>query len=137
MPNLDLGEVWREIAANIREVMHADAVAVSLHDPTSGKARVFAIDCRHGKGNLKEELLLTPSAAAKRAFDTLKPVVIDALERDELSSEAYDIVAVEGIKALCAIPLVNHGRALGIMSVSPKTETPITSDGGEFLSPTS
>jgi hypothetical protein len=100
--NLDLREVVRAIAANIREVIHADAVAVSLPDPTSGKARVFAMDFPHGKGNLKEELLLTPSGAPKRAFDTLKPVVIDGLERDELPSEMYDIVAVEGIKAVCA-----------------------------------
>jgi hypothetical protein len=60
------------------------------------------MDFPHGKGNLKEELLLTPSGAPKRAFDTLKPVVIDGLERDELPSEMYDIVAVEGIKAVCA-----------------------------------
>jgi formate hydrogenlyase transcriptional activator len=34
--NLDLREVLRAIAANIRVVIHADAVAVSLPDPTSG-----------------------------------------------------------------------------------------------------
>src|SRR5260370_25425788 len=106
--NLDLREVLRAIATNIREVIHADAVAVSLLDPTSGKARVFAMDFPHGKGNLKEELLLTPSAAAKPAFYTLKPVVIDALERDELSSEAYDIMSGEGIKAVCALLLRNR-----------------------------
>src|SRR5260370_6816538 len=125
--NLDLREVVRAIAANIREVIHADAVAVSLPDPTSGKARVFAMDFPHGKGNLKEELLLTPSAAPKRAFDTLKPVVIDALERDELSSAAYDIVAVEAIKALCAIPLANPTRPPRIMSVPHTPPPPFTS----------
>ena len=98
--NLDLREVLRAIAANIREVIHADAVAVSLLDPTSGKARVFAMDFPHGKGVLREELLITPGAASKQALDTLKPVVINALERDELSSEMYDIAGCGGHKGL-------------------------------------
>src|ERR1700683_4673775 len=60
--SLDLREVLRAIAANIREVMHADAVAVSLPDRASGKSRVFAMDFPHGKGVIKEELFFTPSA---------------------------------------------------------------------------
>src|SRR5579863_9865212 len=71
--NLDLREVLRAIAANIREVMHADAVAVSLPDPISKKSRVLAVDFPHGKGVIKEELLLPLSSEAKRAMDTLKP----------------------------------------------------------------
>jgi formate hydrogenlyase transcriptional activator len=132
--NLDLREVFRAIAANIREVIHGDAVAVSLPDQTSGKSRIFAMDFPHGKGILKEELLFTPSGAVKQVLDTLKPVVIDALERGKLSSEAYDIAAVEGIKTFCGIPLVNRGRVLGILSISRKTETPFTSDDIDFLS---
>src|SRR6476660_6125398 len=75
--SLDLREVLRAVAANIREVIHADAVVVSLPDAASGKSRVFAMDFPHGKGVMKEELFFTPSAAAKKAMDTLKPVVID------------------------------------------------------------
>src|ERR1700724_2564878 len=84
--SLDLREVLRVIAANIREVIHADAVVVSLPDAASGKNRAFAVDFPHGKGVIKEELLVTPSAAAKRAMDTLKPVVVDTRKRDEFVS---------------------------------------------------
>ena len=66
--SLDLREVLRAIAANIREVIHADAVVVSLPDVASGKSRVFAVDFPHGKGVIKEELLVTPSAAARRRW---------------------------------------------------------------------
>jgi hypothetical protein len=47
--SLDLREVLRSIAANIREVIHADAVVVSLPDVASGKFRAFAVDFPHGK----------------------------------------------------------------------------------------
>jgi hypothetical protein len=73
--SLDLRETLRAIAANIREVVHAHAVSVWLADAASGKFRVFALDFPHGKGVIKEELVVTPSAAAKKAMDTLKPVV--------------------------------------------------------------
>src|ERR1700726_2973322 len=105
--SLDLREVLRAIAANIREVIHADAVTVSLPDAASEKYRVFAMDFPHGKGVVREELLVTPSGASKKAMDTLKPVVINTWEPNDLAFEASAIVAAEGIKALCNIPLVN------------------------------
>jgi formate hydrogenlyase transcriptional activator len=78
-------------------------------------------------------LLVTPSDAAKKAMDTLKPVVIDPLERNELPSETYDVVAAEEIEAFCNIPLVNHGRALGILSILPTTNMPFSPEDVDFL----
>jgi len=70
--SLDLREVLRAIAANIRQVIQADLVTVSLPDGASGKIRVFAIDFPHGKGLIKEDLLVAPSTAVRKAMDTLK-----------------------------------------------------------------
>jgi transcriptional regulator with GAF, ATPase, and Fis domain len=122
--SLNLREVLRAVAANIREVIHADAVVVSLPDIASGKSRVIAVDFPHGKGAVKEEVTVTLNPANKKAIDTLKPVVICTRERAELTAEAYEIVATEGIKAICLIPLVNRGRVLGTLSISRTTETP-------------
>ena len=132
--NLELRDLLRAIAANIREVIRADAVTVALPDAASEKFRVFAMDFPHGKGVAKEELLVTPSAAVKKALDSLKPVVVDMRERNELASDASDIVAAEGIKAFCNIPLANRGRALGILSILRTTETPFSPGDVDFLS---
>jgi formate hydrogenlyase transcriptional activator len=131
--SLDLREVLRAIAANIREVIHADAVAVSLIDAGSEKFRVFAIDFPHGKGVVKEELLITPSAAAKKAMDTLKPVVIDTREPEEFVAGTTEIAVAEGIKANCIIPLVTRGRVLGILAPARTTETPFLPEDVDFL----
>src|SRR5271154_719892 len=124
--SLDLREVLRAIAENIREVIHADAVTVALPDAASDKYRVFAMDFPHGKGVIKEELLVTPSAAVKRAIDTLKPVVFEP--------DPYGLGSAEGLKAACNIPLVNRGRVLGILSILRTTETPLTPEDVDFLS---
>src|ERR1700741_2522878 len=132
--SLDLREVLRAVAANIREVIDADAVAVALPDAASGKFRVFAVDFPYGKGVIKEELLLPLSSEAKRAMDTLKPIVSDPRERGEHEPEPYDVAAAEGLKAVCSIPLVDRGRALGILSILRTSEAPFTPEDVDFLS---
>jgi formate hydrogenlyase transcriptional activator len=133
--NLDLRGVLRTVASSIRELMHADAVAVSQPDATSGKFRLIAVDFPYGKGVIKEELLYTPGAAGRRAADTLKPVVGYAPELDERESpEVRDMAAVEGLKAFCLIPLVNYGRFLGILSILRTTETPFAPEDVDLLS---
>jgi formate hydrogenlyase transcriptional activator len=132
--SLDLREVLRSIAANIREVIHADAAAVSLPDAAAGGFRVFAMDFPHGRGVIKEELFFTPSAAGKRSMDTLKPVVVNMREQNDLGPQAYNIAAAEGIEALCCIPLVNRGRGLGLMWICRTTETPFSPEDVDFLS---
>jgi len=132
--NLQPRDLLRAIAANIREVMRADAVTVVRPDAASEKFRVLAMDFPHGKGVVKEELLITPSPAVMKALDTLKPVVINTWEPNELSSDASDLVAAEGIKTFCNIPLVNRGRALGILSILRTTETPFSPGDVDFLS---
>jgi len=134
--SLNLREVLRAIAANIREVIHADAVAVALPDAASGKFRAFAVDFPSGMGVIKEGLLVTPSASHRKAMDSLKPVVIDTHDPYDLdlASEAYDIVVAEGIKTICMIPLVNRGRALGLLSIFRRTEAPFLAEDVDFFS---
>ncbi len=132
--SLNLREVLRAIAANIREVIQADLVTVSLPDRATGQIRVFAVDFPHGKGLIKEDLLVAPSAATKKAMDTLKPVVLDSRDYDNCVSGATEIAAAEGLKTKCIIPLVNHDRVLGILCPSRTTETPFVPEDVDFLS---
>src|SRR6266853_1568757 len=127
--SLNLREVLRAIAANIRQVIHADAVTVALPDSASGKIRVFAMDFPRGKGLIKEDLLVAPSTAAKKAMDTLKPVVLDSQESDNCVSGN-----AEGIRTQCIIPLVNRDRILGLLCPSRTTETPFVPEDVDFLS---
>src|SRR6267143_84889 len=127
--SLDLREVLRAIAANILQVIHADLVTVSLPDGASGQIRGFAMEFPRGKGLIKEDLLVAPSTAAKKAMDTLKPVVLDSPESDNCVSGN-----AEGIRAQCIIPLVNRDRVLGILCPSRTTETPFVPEDVDFLS---
>src|SRR5215472_10042764 len=90
------------------------------------------MDFPHGKGFAREELLVMQPA--KDLLDSMKPVVVDWRESEGFPSEACAIAAAEGVKLSCIIPLVNHGRVLGRLSISRRTETSFTPDEVEFLS---
>ncbi|HEX2491545.1 MAG TPA: sigma 54-interacting transcriptional regulator, partial [Blastocatellia bacterium] len=135
--NLELQELLRSISANIREVMHCDAVAIALPEPGSDSFRVCALDFPYGKGFLKEDMLQSPIAGGppKRAFDTLKPVIVNAVSEDDIGREGYEILVGEGFKSHCFIPLVTRGRALGVLAIlRTTTEDAFTPEDVEFLS---
>src|SRR5205807_3865297 len=116
------------------EVIHAEGVTVSLQDAASEKFRVFAIDFPHGKGVLKEELLVRPSTAVKKALETLRPVVSHTCDGNGLISEASDIMVAEGLRAYCVIPLVNRGGATLRLSSVPTSGGTFSQEDINFLS---
>jgi formate hydrogenlyase transcriptional activator len=131
--NLKLRDLLREVAANVREVMQCDSVAVSLLHPPSAKARLYVLDFPSSKGLLREEEMFTISGAAKRVLETLKPDIVDKVTPADIAPEIFDKIMGEGVKRLCRIPLVNRGRAFGILTLARTTETAFTSENVEFL----
>jgi formate hydrogenlyase transcriptional activator len=75
--NLELKEVLRAITANVREVMRCDAVNISVAGPDPGTFRLYAVDFPGSTGFVKEEQIVTQTedSPAKRAIETLKPVI--------------------------------------------------------------
>ncbi len=131
--NLKHQELFRAIAANIREVMQCDAVAVSLLKSEPTRFKLWALDFPQGKGLIREEEIFTITGAGKRVLETLKPTIVEHYDPADVPSELYDKLVGEGAKTSCLIPLVNRGRALGVLALVRITETPFTPHDVEFL----
>lgn len=134
--NLDFRELLRAIAANVREVMHCDAVAISLVDSTAETFRIFALDFPQGKGFVREDLVFSPGKndPARQVLETLKPVVVPMTgEAKDRTSEISSLCVAEDIKVSCVIPLMNHGLALGTLAVARRTDASFTAEDIEFL----
>jgi formate hydrogenlyase transcriptional activator len=137
--SLELKDVLQAIAAKFREVMRCDAAGISLPGAEPGTFRLYAADFPGSKGFFREERIITPgeNSPAKRAFETLKPVIANP---DDGPPEGYGppnhghkLAIAEGIKAACFIPLVNRGRALGNLVLARTTADAFTEDDVEFL----
>ena len=134
--NLELHELLRAISANIREAINCEGVAVYLVDAASGVFTVHAVDYPHSKGLFNEGLQLNPPHhdPLRRAFDTLKLVIVNTDDADDIHREGYEIALAEGFKNHFFIPLASHGRALGVLAVGHTTEAVFRQEDVEFLS---
>jgi formate hydrogenlyase transcriptional activator len=131
--NLELREVLRAISASIREVMHCDAVHISITDSASRKYRLYALDFPEGKGFIKEELIIEAAGAGKRALETLQPTVRNTGDPQEFPPDLYKLMVAEGLKTQCVIPLVSRSRAIGILAINRRTDDPFLPDEIDFL----
>jgi formate hydrogenlyase transcriptional activator len=133
--NLELREVLRAVSANIRELMQCDAVGFLLYDKELGKFRLLGFDSPHGKGVVREGQLVTSDKndPGTRALEMLTAVVV-TYTNQQVSQEMYELATAEGIKTSCFIPLVNRGRALGVLGISRTTDGSFSPDDIGFLS---
>jgi formate hydrogenlyase transcriptional activator len=130
--NLKFRELLREIAANIREVIHADAAGIAFYDAASAKSRIYVVDFPNARGFVKEEILVTPGDAFMRAWESSKPVTLAANDRRELGTEIYELVVAEGLNAHCLIPLVSRDRPVGVLILARRGEG-FTAEDVDFL----
>lgn len=130
---LELREVLRATSAHIREAVRADAAGIAFFDEASDKSRIYAVDFPGAKGFVKEEILVTPGRAFKRAWKSSKPEVIERNDLDEVGPEVYELVVAEGLKAHCLIPLVSRNRPVGILILARKVESSFSSEAVDFL----
>ena len=133
--NLELKEVLRAISASVREVMRCDAVSVSLPGADPETFRVYAMDFPGGKGFAHEEKIVTQTenSPAKRAFETMKPV-ISTPNDGHPGSFGSQMAAIEGIRTVCFIPLINRGKPLGMLALARATSDAFTQEDVDFLS---
>jgi formate hydrogenlyase transcriptional activator len=131
--NLDLTELLRAVSGSIRQVMDCDLVAISLVDSESGNFRIYALDFPNSNGLLHEEVVTSHSGATMRAFETLKPVIVNQFDPAEFGPEASHIVLGEGLKTLCIAPLINRGRAIGVLGLARRKDDFFSEHDAEFL----
>jgi len=131
--NLDFTDLLRTVSGSVRQVMECDLVAISLLDSESGQFRIYALDFPNGKGFIHEELVTSQDGVSRRAFETLKPVIVNQFDPAEFGPENYQIALGEGLKTLCVAPLVNRGRAIGVLCLGRKEDNSFSEHDAEFL----
>src|SRR3984957_9275178 len=131
--NLDLTDLLRAISGNVRQVMESDLAAISLLDSESGQFRICALDFPNSNGFVREELVTSSDGLNGRAFETLKPVIMNHFDPAEFGPEGSQIIIGEGLKTICIVPLVNRGRALGVLCLARKKENSFSEHDADFL----
>ena len=133
--NLELRDLLREVAADVRRVMKCAAAGVALPDPDGSHFTFYALDFPASQGFLTEDTRIpietSPLGAAFRKG------TVELRGRPELAAdcpEACTNQAIrEGLSSGCFLPLISRGRTLGVMALSRFEPVPFTSDEIDFL----
>jgi formate hydrogenlyase transcriptional activator len=126
---LDLRDLLRVIAANLRRVMQSDAVSIVLPDAEDGRLRIYALDFPGSNDVIREGL--EPKAAEStmaQVFRTGEPILAGAQELAH-----YPLTRELGIKSACHLPLTSRNRVLGVLTVGSLRENAFSQDDVAFL----
>ncbi len=116
--NLEFRDLLRAIAASVRRVMKCDSAGVALLESDTSQLRIYALDFPEGKGLIREE----SAAPVEGTFTagvlrTGEAVVLDQDDLAELHFSDPTAHQAEGIRTLCLLPLIAHGRVLGVLGL--------------------
>ena len=135
--NLELQDLLCEVSVSIRRVMQCDGVGVTLPDPETGLLRLCALDFLDSKGivHLSTASPLAGDSVIAEVFraaakpDGNRPLVLmgDDLQRDP-------VALAEGVGIVCHVPLIGHGRPLGVLTLGRKEQSVFSTDDLDFLS---
>lgn len=133
--NLELSDLLREVSGTLRRVMNCDAVGVALPEEDGEHLRFFALDFPDGKGFLTTETRVpianSPLGIAYRSG------LVQLRSRSEIERDcpeaANNPALREGLSSGCFLPLISHGKSLGILAMSKFAESAFKADEITFI----
>src|SRR5262245_14532359 len=131
---LDLRELLRVTASCLREVLRHEIAGLSLYDPEINQLRAYAYDFPDKRFALPEgaPIPLEGSLGGK-AFTSGQAVFINRPRPKETVSEFNKRFTELGVKSGGCVPLIVHGRKLGVLGVASFREDAFPEDHQELL----
>jgi len=132
--HLDLRDLMKAISANIRNVIPNDFTGLALYEEESKQLRAHALDFEPGL-DLPGEGTLFPleGSPSGLAFTSARPVHLKLLDLDRFSSPFLRRFNEQGLKSLCSVPLISHGRTLGVLVMMSRNEDAFSDDDVQLL----
>ncbi len=116
---LDLQDLLRSIAADVRQVLRCDFASVVLIDQDRAHARLYVLDFPESRGFVMEGAVVPVEREGMEEF--LRIGQPREVGFDELSGPGPEFLRAEGISSGYALPLVSRGRPVGLFTVMRRT----------------
>src|SRR5262245_37194995 len=128
----DLESLLRELAVVLQRVAHFDVLRLVLHDPARDVMRLHTLAALRP---MPTTVLEVPTAESPSgvAMQTQRPVVVPDLRRETRFPDVTNLLAAEGMRSFCAIPLTSPLRRLGALHFASHEEDVFGAADIEFL----
>src|SRR5947207_4445355 len=128
----DLPSLLRDLRRGLRGVARFDRLALVLHDPARDVMCLHTIATAHPA--LKTVVELPPAESPSGvAWQTQEPVVVSSVARDPRFPRVAEILAAEGMRSFCVLPLTSSLRRLGALGFASAEEDAFAEADVELL----
>src|ERR1700677_1586776 len=130
--NLTEEALLRSISEAVRPFIHFDRCAITLYAPETDTFRFVAV-----AGALQSDYFQTglevgrAETSAGWVFDHQQPLRRHPEEEQQFANERR--LRAEGLRWLCAVPLILRGKSIGTLSVVSREEKPYSDEDAQFL----
>jgi len=116
-------ELFRSASTSLRRAFGLDYTSLLLLDAESGNLRVAALDFPDSNGVIREDALAPiDDSVAGYVFRTRQGRIFGLDEMNAVAPATAGVMAAEGLRAICTMPLVAHGEALGVLAVGSRRD---------------
>ncbi len=120
----EMAELFREIATALTRVIRHDYTSLALLDPATNLLKILALDFPGGYKLPEDKDVTVPleMTPAGRCILSKQPTLFQGKELDQFPAEVVRKLRGEGMTAICCVPLITHGRALGTLNLASRRE---------------
>src|SRR6185369_11973243 len=121
--HLDLDKLLHVISGSLRKVVPHDISGIGLYDAESGELRAHVLEYPQALPNFARGTVIPlEGTTGGLEFTTGVPVFIDRHDPERFYADYSKKIEATGIKSGGSIPLIAHGRKLGVLGVASMTD---------------
>jgi PAS domain S-box-containing protein len=121
--NLDVQRLFAAISAGVRQIVSHDYAGLVIYNPNAKDFQVHSLTAPADRQYLATNLSnLAEGSPALWAFNMREPVVINRIESGRYPAPLLTLWQDLGIASGAWLPIVNRGRALGVMVIASRRE---------------
>lgn len=121
--DVEIGKLLSAISASISRIAHHDYASLALYDPEVKELRLHLLNSPEGLDlNTEEMFIPLEGTPAGLSFSSRQPFVVDRLDDGYFTSSTIQHLIEAGIRSGCWLPLISHGRPLGVLGVASVKE---------------
>jgi len=126
--------LYQAISASLRRTFDLDYASLLIYEAEISALRLETSDFPGGVGAIRENAVVpVDDTVAGYVFRTRQGRVFSLQEATAISHSTGDIMAREGLRSLCCMPLLSHGNALGTLNLGSRREAFFTDGDLQFF----
>jgi formate hydrogenlyase transcriptional activator len=115
--------LFQAISASLRRTFGLDYASLLIYDAEISALRLQTCDFPSGLGAIREDAVVpVEDTIAGYVFRSREGRVFTLEEASAISQTTGDIMAREGLRCLCCMPLISHGNVLGTLNLGSRRE---------------